>query len=378
MHKAKTSQYKLYYSEKIDCYAIWQFVGRKANESKDPEIKNGYYMVHQFKNNARNSDLIRRLVNILKDRFKCTHIVPVPGSQLEESELQKLFGSQVIRRTEPVKARKHSRGSDITEQWKKSLKINWTKLNRESRILLVDDTAATGQTIRTVAGLLGEKGHEVVCLALGINPELIELEKHELLSIEPEKAIKAAEPPKLIQQMDNRELEAFELYYALGENRNIYRMVTTYPEKKFNRTTLTRWSLKYNWPKMVEERDRAVVKQIAETAVKTIAEEKAEAIQTTGELIKMVEAVISTGFIRNEDGTITPRFTVNSVKELKEATQSFIELTKLKLQLFGEEIDKDESKTINLQIVQNNQIVEEHRIEVNNKTEDAEYSEIEE
>lgn len=288
MHKAKTNQYKLFYSEQINCYAIWQFIGRKANQSKDPEIKKGYYMVHQFKNNGRSSDLIRSLVEVVKERFKCTHIVPVPGSQLEGSELQKLFGSKVMQRTEPVKARKHHRESEITEQWRNSLKINWSRVNKESQILLVGDTVVTGKTMKAVAEMLGQKGHRVVCLALGINPDLIDLEKFEILETEPTvKEKKQPEKPIQLREMAARELEAFELYYALGEHRSVYRMVSTYPEKKYGRTTLTRWSLRYNWPKLVQERDRAVKHQISEIAVLTLAEEKAEAIQKTNHMLQI-------------------------------------------------------------------------------------------
>lgn len=368
--------FKLYFSESLKCYGIWRYKGvyiSRMEKEQDPLTAKETNIVFYFKTQFRNSKDIKRVIEKAKEHLGCNYIVAAPGKTPERNALQQLFGDEVIKRTVEVPARKFSHGKDISPEWLDSIKINWSRFNKNTKILLIDDFLITGRSIQALTKLLSAKGHTVIPLVLGFNPKLFDLTQYEDIDSVP------PEEPKfsIVHPMPVRELEAFELYYALGEDRSINRLVTSYPDKKYNRATVTKWSLRFNWPKLIKERDSAIVQVVEETAVRTVIEEKIEALYKTDRYLEMIAKVIETAFsVDKSTGVITTKIEINSVADLKKATDSFEKLIKLKLQLFGEDLDRDEGKIINLQIVQNSQTVEERKIEI--RPVDAEYSEEEE
>ncbi len=342
-------------------------------KEQDPELAKETNIVFYFKTQFRNSKNIKRIVEKVKDHLGCNYIVAAPGKSPEKNSLQQLFGDELIKRTTEVPGRKYHKGTDITPEWYDSIKINWSRLNKNSKILLVDDFLTTGQSIQALTQLLSAKGHHVIPLVLGFNPKYYDLNQFEEIDTVP------PEEPKfsIVHPMPSRELEAFELYYALGEERSINRLVTTYPEKKYNRGTVTKWSLRFNWPRLVKERDSAIVQVVEEAAVRTVIEEKIAALHHTNRYLEMVTKVIESAFVVDKStGVIIPTIEIRNVSDLKRATDSFEKLIRLKLQLFGEDLDRDEGKIINLQIVQNSQTVEERKIEI--RPVEADYVEEEE
>jgi metal-responsive CopG/Arc/MetJ family transcriptional regulator len=173
--------------------------------------------------------------------------------------------------------------------------------------------------------------------------------------------------------MPVKALEAFELFYALGENRSMNRLITQYPEKKYNRRAIRNWQTEYNWQKLIKDRDTAVTQVINDTAVLSVAEEKTKAIHETNNLLDSVRELINQSFtVDPVTGKITTNLIVSTVKEFKMVVDSFEKLTKLKMFLFGEDMGETDNRVINLQIIQNNTVIEERQIDLGEEIEDAE------
>jgi hypoxanthine phosphoribosyltransferase len=370
--KTPDKYFNLYYCKDRELYGIYRYAGviaSRKNKEEEPELAKETNMVFYFKTQYRNHQTIKKLISRVKEILGCTHVVAAPGRTPEPNTLQKLFGADILTRKTEVPSRKYYHDKPVTQEWKESIVINWKKLNRNSIILLVDDYIISGHSIEALAELLQAKGHTVVKLGLGISPKLINPEhtkEYQTESDEPRIAINNKEMPV-------KALEAFELFYALGENRSMNRLITQYPEKKYNRRAIRNWQTEYNWQKLIKDRDTAVTQVINDTAVLSVAEEKTKAIYETNNLLDSVRELINQSFtVDPVTGKITTNLIVSTVKEFKMVVDSFEKLTKLKMFLFGEDMGETDNRVINLQIIQNNTVIEERQIDLSEEIEDAE------
>lgn len=113
--------------------------------------------------------------------------------------------------------------------------------------------------------------------------------------------------------------EAFELYYAMGEKRDINKLAGK-GEGKVDRTvrTIYEWSRRFNWVERVRQRDMELGKKLEQKMNTTILDEKAK-------YRKIIQASIGS-FVRDlQDGKVR----VKSISD-------FEKLVKLDLLLMGE------------------------------------------
>lgn len=138
----------------------------------------------------------------------------------------------------------------------------------------------------------------------------------------------------MVQKKRYGPIEAFEIYYIMGERRSLAKLAEKLritPDRKGpSLRTLKGWSSKHEWREQIELRNTELRQVLAEKTVRSIAEYK------TG-FLKKVDSIIETGF--EKDGT--PIITCEKARDLKE-------LIELSLKLLGEEERKKLQVEINI------------------------------
>ncbi len=127
--------------------------------------------VYRFKKNGRNAELFSAMIRGVAAHFGCGKIIACPGHTEEATQLQLLFGSDIIRTAE-VQSRKYSHKTAI-DYGAESATLELRCDIAGQRVLFVDDVATTGRTLEFYRRYLKAHGaEEVVCLCLGINDRL--------------------------------------------------------------------------------------------------------------------------------------------------------------------------------------------------------------
>jgi hypothetical protein len=138
------------------------FKGEK-NQDMDESKK-----VYDFKKFNKHRSFFLNCIEGARAFFECTDIIAVPGHDTTPNNLQLLFGEHV-KRTKRVETRKFAH--DLPVNHDGSFILNFDTLKDEN-ILLVDDVATTGATLKYYAKELEKAGLQVTMLALGINKKL--------------------------------------------------------------------------------------------------------------------------------------------------------------------------------------------------------------
>lgn len=132
----------------------------------------GAAIVYAFKRFGRRADYVAAIVRAAADKLSCDAIAAVPASGIEVSQVQALFG-MTIKRVCPVAARRENHAAELGAEYGASLGLDAQALDGARRILLVDDVAITGRTLRATAEWLRERtGAEVIPFALGLSTKL--------------------------------------------------------------------------------------------------------------------------------------------------------------------------------------------------------------
>lgn len=121
---------------------------------------------------------------------------------------------------------------------------------------------------------------------------------------------------ELVQEEKPIHRKAFEIYYALGEDRSIRNVAK---EMNKSSTTIHNWSKSFNWRERVEIRDTTVHKQLEKKTLDTIVDLKAQ-------YHKIIKATIFQAVEDIKNGTLK----IESMSDLQKMVQ-------LDLELLGEE-----------------------------------------
>jgi len=130
-----------------------------------------------------------------------------------------------------------------------------------------------------------------------------------------------------------RHREAFEYYYSLGHDRSLEKVAEKF--KVTSKTTYT-WSADFGWQDRLILRDKAISEKLTEATDAAIVNEKSKLINITkASIARYVEALKETRTLFDKDGKPIPLPKVSITNP-----STFIELTKLYLQLLGESAEE--------------------------------------
>ena len=130
--------------------------------------------VYNFKNNGTGGAKIKALFDGLAARLGCAEIIACPGHGTKETQLQKLFGVTIRRRSE-VASRKYAHKKDIdfdAESATLELSYETEQRLKGRRVLVLDDVATTGKTLRFYKRYFEERGIYAELAAIGISKKL--------------------------------------------------------------------------------------------------------------------------------------------------------------------------------------------------------------
>lgn len=126
---------------------------------------------------------------------------------------------------------------------------------------------------------------------------------------------KADEKETILVRKNNRSkktatltsLEAFEIYYTLGDNRTFQAVAD---ELCVGVAQIRSWANKFKWKEEIEKRDKEMISTIRSRVEKQVIESK---VKTLSGLVTMVNNC----FTENPDGTITPSITITDTAGLE-------------------------------------------------------------
>ncbi|OYT64162.1 hypothetical protein B6U67_00740 [Methanosarcinales archaeon ex4484_138] len=120
-------------------------------------------------------------------------------------------------------------------------------------------------------------------------------------------------PVKLLQKEKPKHREAFEYYYQVRSLRKV--------AQKFgvSNASVEKWNKSFNWQERLLIRDQEIADKVEKELVDSITERKAK-------YLKMVEAVMSTAFERQEDGTVRVKIKCNKASDLQKLIETALKL----------------------------------------------------
>lgn len=143
--------------------------------------------VYNFKHNGTGGAKIKEVFERLAARLGCVAIVACPGHGVKETRLQELFGVTIRRRAE-VASRKYAHKTDIDfDAESATLELSYETAQRLKgrRVLVLDDVATTGKTLRFYKRYFEERGIFAELAAIGINKKLNPEKVEEITLVQP-------------------------------------------------------------------------------------------------------------------------------------------------------------------------------------------------
>lgn len=123
-----------------------------------------------FKRYGSEAGLWKIILDTLREHFDCSEIVVVPPSkQAETSELQKLYGTRMVR-TRDIPSRKDHRGQVEFDKLDFSDSLALSRPPNGKKVLLLDDVCTTGRTFGEALTRLS--AYQVTPLALAFSDKL--------------------------------------------------------------------------------------------------------------------------------------------------------------------------------------------------------------
>ena len=142
-----------------------------------------------------------------------------------------------------------------------------------------------------------------------------------------------------------RQKEIFDIYYSLGDKRSFEKLrekLKTAPNATKmipSLTTLKRWSKKFNWQERIQQRDAEISKGLEKKINQDIVNEKAE----HRKLIKAILNELKRSLIeyQNEIKEGIKPAQIETIKDLKDISQTIDTLIKLDLNILGEPLTQN-------------------------------------
>jgi nitrate reductase NapAB chaperone NapD len=145
-----------------------------------------------------------------------------------------------------------------------------------------------------------------------------------------------------------RHIKAFELYYAMGENRSLENLHQKYPNDTPKIDALKKWSKAFNWQQRVEQRDiensKALEDKLKPQTNKTIVNTKADYRAEIKTQLGILKAILNQAINDIKEKRIIK---VANTNELKDVVNSYEKLSKLDLLMMGEATERSEDISIN-------------------------------
>jgi nitrate reductase NapAB chaperone NapD len=145
-----------------------------------------------------------------------------------------------------------------------------------------------------------------------------------------------------------RHIKAFELYYAMGENRSLENLHQKYPNDTPKIDALKKWSKAFNWQQRVEQRDiensKALEDKLKPQTNKTIVNTKADYRAEIKTQLGILKAILNQAIKDIKEKRIIK---VANTNELKDVVNSYEKLSKLDLLMMGEATERSEDISIN-------------------------------
>ena len=152
-------------------YGIWIYVSMFGSRAQhDYESAREAQKVYNFKKYGKNADKVKGAMEFLAEKLGCCAIVACPGHTTETTQLQELFGTTLARVSE-VASRKYDHEAEINFDFeRRSLEIpdEFYAQVKGRKVLVVDDVATTGKSLRFYRLLFESIGVDVELAAIGI------------------------------------------------------------------------------------------------------------------------------------------------------------------------------------------------------------------
>ncbi len=157
-------------------YGIWIYVSMfGARASHDYESAREAQKVYNFKKYGKKADTIKAAFEFLAESLGCDAIVACPGHTTAETQLQQLFG-KTLTRVQEVPSRKYDHEAEINFDFeRKSLEIpdDFFARIKGGKVLVVDDVATTGKSLRFYRLLFESIGVKAELAAIGITKKML-------------------------------------------------------------------------------------------------------------------------------------------------------------------------------------------------------------
>jgi len=131
-----------------------------------------------------------------------------------------------------------------------------------------------------------------------------------------------------------RHIEAFDYYYALGEERNLVSVALQYG---FSERAVAGWSKDFNWQMRIAQRDLENGKKIMAKTDEVVVNTKADYREDIRRALQPVKAAINKVIVKDtKTGELDVDITVDNAMQLAAVIGAFEKLVKLDLLLMGE------------------------------------------
>lgn len=166
------------------------------------------------------------------------------------------------------------------------------------------------------------------------------------------------------KNLTTEKTNAFEFYYALGDNRTLEQVAS-----RFNRTyrTIVNWCQKEDWLGKIHAREKSIAKKLDAKVENRIVNMKARAIRKIDSYLKTADEILQTIYeIDPVTGKKKINIKIECARDFERTVLSVEKLYSLRLKLQGEK--EADTGNVNIIIMQNNQ-----EIKISPTPEEVEY-----
>jgi len=144
---------------------------------------------------------------------------------------------------------------------------------------------------------------------------------------------------------DLEHIEAFEYYYALGQDRSLKKVAEKFgvPYKK-----VCGWSQRYKWKEKIEKRNAKIANKLAERTDDYIVKQRDKAVKEIKSSLRLVEKLIKNAKKKFKRGELN----VNAIHEVRQLVDSQERLIRTLFYLLGEPTERTEQKITLQQVLE--------------------------